>query len=101
MGMMGKLKEAQQSAEDMKSRLNTVFVTGESPDGLVKVVLTANKEIKDIKLVDDLLADKDELTDMLIIALNRALEKASQVAEEETKAAMKDVLPPGLDRFMK
>ena len=33
MGMMGKLKEARENAEEVKKRLDTVFVTGESPDG--------------------------------------------------------------------
>ncbi len=65
------------------------------------MVITANKEVKDIQLADDLLQDKEELTDLLLVAINRGLEKATSVAEEETKAAMKDMLPPGLDRFMK
>ena len=101
MGMMGKLKEAQENAEEVKKRLDTVYVTGESPDGQVKVVLSANKEIKDIQVSDELLADKEELTDMLVSAINRGLEKAGQVAEQETKSAMKDMLPPGLDGFLK
>ena len=101
MGMMGNLKEAQQQAEEVKKRLDTVYVTGESPDGQIRVVLSANKSIQDITISDSLLEDKDELTDMMISAVNRGLEKATQVADQETKAAMKDMIPPGLDQFMK
>ena len=101
MGMMGKLKEARENAEEVKKRLDSVYVNAESPDGQVTVILSANKELKDIKLADELLQDKEELTDMLLIALNRGLEKAAAVADQETKAAMKDMLPPGLDQFLK
>ena len=100
MGMMGKLKEAQQEAEEVKKRLDSVYLTGESHDAKIRVVITANKEVKDVIIADDVLADKGELSDLLVIALNRGLEKATQLAEQETKAAMKDMLPPGMDRFM-
>ena len=101
MGMMGKLKEAQSQAEEVKKRLDTVYVTERSPDGKINVILTANKELKEVQIDDALMSDKEELTDMLISALNRGLEKASKVAEQETKASMKDVIPPGLDQFLK
>jgi len=101
MGMMGKLKEAQQEAEEVKKRMDSVYVTGESTDGHVKVVISANKQVKDVSIAEHLLADKEELTDLLVVALNHGLEKAGTFAERETKAAMKDMLPPGLDGFMK
>ena len=44
--MMGKLKEAQEKVEATKKRLDTVLIDENSSDGLLKITLTANREIK-------------------------------------------------------
>ncbi|HBK71295.1 MAG TPA: nucleoid-associated protein, YbaB/EbfC family [Flavobacteriaceae bacterium] len=101
-GMMEKLKEAQQKIEETKARLNTVLVDGESGNGKVKVTVTANREIRNIDINDELLKDSDELEDYLVIALNNALEKANEINEAEMAAAAKGGMPdiPGLDMLM-
>jgi len=103
MGMMGKLKETQKKVEETKARLNTVLVDEQSADGLLKVTLTANREIKSISIDDSLLEDKEQLEDYLILTLNKAIEKATKVNETELAAVAKEGMPniPGLDSFMK
>ncbi|MEO2053386.1 YbaB/EbfC family nucleoid-associated protein [Flagellimonas beolgyonensis] len=103
MGMMGKLKETQKKVEATKERLNTVLVDEQSTDGLLKVTLTANREIKSISIDDSLLQDKEHLEDNLILTLNKAIAKATQVNETELAAVAKEGMPniPGLDSFMK
>ena len=78
MGMMGKIKETQKKVEETKGRLNTVMIDEESSDGLLKITLTANREIKSIAIDDSLLEDKEQLEDYLIITLNKAIEKATK-----------------------
>ncbi len=99
--MMAKLKEAQAKIEETKARLNTIMVEGESGNGKIKVTVSANREIRSIMINDELLKDKDELEDYLIIALNNGLDKANSINEAEMAAAAKDGLPdiPGLDMF--
>lgn len=101
MNMMGKLKETQQKVEDTKKRLDTVLIDESSHDNLVKVTLTANRTIKSITIADDLLADKEELEDYLVLTLNKAIDKATKVNEAELAAVAKEGLPniPGLDMF--
>ena len=55
MGMMGKIKETQKKVEATKERLHTVMIDEASSDGLLKVTLTANREIKSISIDDSLL----------------------------------------------
>jgi len=100
-GMMGKLKEAQQKIKETKERLHTVLVEGVSCDGKIKVTVTANREIRDIKIADDLVNEKEALEGYLVIALNNALKKANNINEAEMAAAAKDGLPniPGMDMF--
>lgn len=101
MGMMGKLKETQKKVEETKQRLNHVLVNEQSNDGKVKVTITANRTIKSIAIDDALLLDKEMLEDYLILTLNKAIEKATNVNEAELAAVAKEGLPniPGLDMF--
>ncbi len=103
MGMMGKLKETQEKVKATKERLNTVMVDETSPDGHLRVTLTANREIKSIEIDDSLLQDKEQLEDYLILTLNKAIEKATQVNETELGAVAKEGMPniPGMDSFFK
>jgi DNA-binding protein YbaB len=73
MGMMGKLKETQQNGRN-KKRLDTVLVDEQSTDGLLKVTITANRTIKSVTIADDLLQDKEQLEDYMILVMNKASE---------------------------
>ena len=101
MGMMGKLKETQKKVEETKKRLNTVLVDEKSNDNLLQVTLTANREIKSINIDDALLKDKEQLEDYLILTLNKAITKATEVHETEVAAVAKDGMPniPGMNMF--
>ncbi|PKA84031.1 hypothetical protein ATE92_2201 [Ulvibacter sp. MAR_2010_11] len=101
MGMMGKLKETQKKVEETKKRLDTVLIDAQSSDGLVKVTLTANRTFKKIAIDDVLLKDKEQLEDYLILTLNKAIEKATNVHETEIAAVAKEGMPniPGMDLF--
>ncbi len=103
MGMMGKLKETQAKVEATKKRLDTVLVEEQSSDGLLQVTLTANREVKSIRLDDSLLQDKEQLEDYLVITLNKAIAKATSVNEAELGAVAKEGMPniPGMDALFK
>ena len=103
MGMMGKLKATQQKVEATKKRLDTVSLEESSPEGRVKVIITANRTIKEIQIDDSLLNDKVQLEDFLILAVNKAIESATQVNETELAAVAKEGMPnlPGMDNLFK
>lgn len=101
MGMMGKLKETQAKVEATKKRLDTVLIDEQSSDDLLKVTITANRTIKSIQIDDELLQDKEQLEDYLILTLNKAIERATKVHETEIAAVAKEGMPniPGMDMF--
>ncbi len=101
MGMMGKLKETQKKVEETKQRLHSVLIDEKSSDNLLNVTVTANREIKAIEISDDLLEDKEQLEDYLILTLNKAIKRAGEVHETEVGAVAKDGMPniPGMDMF--
>ena len=101
LGMMGKLKETQEKVAQTKERLNTVLIDEQNSEGTIKVTLTANREIKNISIAEELLSDKEQLEDYLVITLNKAIARATTVNETELAAVAKEGMPniPGLDNM--
>lgn len=103
MGMMGKLKETQEKVEATKKRLDTVYLQESSSDELLQVSITANRVLKEIKIDDSLLSDKEQLEDYLVLTINKAIENATKVNETELAAVAKEGMPniPGMDSLFK
>jgi len=98
--MFGKISEMKEKMETIKQGLNNIDVTGQSPDGRVKVLMTANKAVKNVDIEPALITaeNAEELEDLLIVAINRAIETAEETAQEKIKSATAGMLPniPGL-----
>ena len=92
--MFEKLMAAQQQAEEIKKRLDTVSVYGEVEGGAIKITATANKAITSVEIDEEFYkkADKEELEELLLTAINKALTQADQVSATEMQAATKDML---------
>ncbi len=103
MGMMGKLKETQRKIEETKKRLDTILIDEQSNDGALKVTFTASGKLQSISIDNSLLEDKEQLEDYLIVTLNKAIEKASKVNQDELDAVTKVDMPmiPGMDELFK
>lgn len=64
----------------------------------IHVTANANREIVNISIDKEKidLSDTEQLEDLLLITINRALEKAGEKEAEESQRLMQDMLPPGL-----
>jgi DNA-binding protein YbaB len=59
--------------------MSTVLHDEKSSDGLVNItVTTVDRQIKTIDIADELLEDKEQLEDYLILNLNKALNRAAE-----------------------
>lgn len=92
--MFDKLMAAQQMAEEIKKRLDTISVTGEAEGGAIKVTTTANKLITAIEIDDTFYREneREALEELLLTATNNALKQAEQVSTAEMQSATKDML---------
>lgn len=92
--MFDKLMAAQQKAEEIKKRLDQVMVMGEAEGGAIKVTATANREVTDVSIDSAFLAnaDKEELEELLTVAINHAMKQAENVSQTEMQGAAKDML---------
>ncbi|MDJ1481603.1 YbaB/EbfC family nucleoid-associated protein [Cytophagaceae bacterium YF14B1] len=101
MNMFGKVKEMQAKLKEAQDNLVKVQATGESGGGMVKVIVNGKKQVLKLDIDNDLLkpSDKEMLQDLIIAAMNKALEEVEEKAREELKKATQGTLPniPGLD----
>ena len=93
--------EAQQKA--MREKLAEFIVESEAGDGAIKISANANREITNISIDPTFLknAEAEELEDLLLVAINRALNSSLEKEAAETQQLLKDMMPPGLDGFFK
>ena len=85
--------QAQQKAGEMKIRLDAITVTGTAEGGKITVTANANKVIKSVAIADELFneGDKEQLEELLVIAINKAMEQADNISQSEMAAMTKDM----------
>jgi nucleoid-associated protein EbfC len=101
LNMMGKIKEAQARLKQMKENLGTLTVTGESGGGMVKATVNGNRQVLKIEIEESLVkpTDKDMLQDLIVAAINKAMQEVDALIKEELKKNTEGLIPniPGLD----
>lgn len=98
MKMLGQLQESQRKVEEAKTRMANEFITENTSDNLLNVKVSKNGRVKELIINDELLEDKEQLVDYLILTLNKALDKAQVQYDSEIEKVAKSGLPkiPGM-----
>jgi len=86
--------EAQQKAGEAKKRLDAITVSGSVEDGKITVTANANKVIQSVNIDAEFLkdADKEELEELLVTAINKAIAQADNVSQSEMAAITQSML---------
>ena len=88
------MQEMQKKLEESKQRLAEATIEGEAGSGLVRVVLAGNRQLKKLEINTDLKEmEKEDLEDLLVVAMNRAMEKADQLNEREMAQSAMSFMP--------
>ena len=96
-GLMKQAQQMQDNLKKMQEQLALVEVEGQSGAGLVKVLITCRNEIKRVTIDPSLVGeDRDMLEDLVVAAVNDALRRAEQTAQERMGSVTSGLpLPPG------
>lgn len=99
--MMGKMKEVQAKMQEAQESLQFITVTSESGAGLVKAKVNGQKKLISLEIDESLLnkEDKEMVADLVVAAVNKAMNEAGEKAKDELKCKTEGLLPniPGLD----
>ena len=96
MGMMGKINSFKDKFSDLKSELDGEIFTTTSNDGKVKITMSKLATVKDIELAEGM--EKEEIEDLVVMTLNKALEQVKNDAIDRAKKTAQENLPniPGM-----
>jgi len=94
-GMGNMMKQAQMMQANMQkvqAELAITEVEGLASNGMVKVIMTCNNEVKRVHIDETAMDDKETLEDLILIALKDARAKA----EATSTSRMSSVMPAGM-----
>lgn len=102
-GMMKQMQAMQQKMDKVNAELANKFVESESGGGMVKVKANGKQQIVSVKIDPQLIADNDleMMEDLIVAAINKAIEDAGKLSQDEMKKVYAGVMPniPGMDKF--
>lgn len=97
--LFGKMMEMQQKMAEAQEALAEKTVTAEAGGGMVSVTADGRGRVTAIKMEREVIdpEDTEMLEDLLVAGINKALEEAEQMREDEMRKTAGTMLPPGLD----
>lgn len=86
-------------AEELQQKMARLQITGEAGAGMVKVTVSGDGNVKNVKIEPSLLSpnDRDMLEELLIAAINEAQNKARDAMAHEMKSLAGSI--PGLEKM--
>ncbi len=83
-GMMQQLQQMQKKMEEAQAKLAEELVTATTGGGAIKIVMTGDQKCKSVEISPDFLKDADAemLQDMILSAVNMALDESRALQEK-------------------
>jgi DNA-binding YbaB/EbfC family protein len=101
MKMLGKMKEVQAKVKEAQDKLEFITTSAESGAGMVKATVNGKKQVVALEIDKDIITPDDSqmMKDLIIAAVNKALEDVDIKAKEELRKSTEGIIPdiPGMD----
>ena len=96
--MMKQMQKMQEKMAKAQEELAGITVEGSSGGGMVKAVANGNRELLQLKIEKEVIdpEDSEMLEDLIIAAINQAMENAQQASEEHLQKVTSGMIPGGL-----
>jgi len=99
--MFGKMREMQSKLKEVQENLDHITAEGESGGGMVKAIVNGKKKVISVTIEESLMTPKDKVMvqDLVVAAINIALQNVELKSSEEIKKTTEGIIPniPGLD----
>jgi DNA-binding YbaB/EbfC family protein len=101
MKMMGKMKEVQARMKEAQDNLVKISAHGESGGGMVKATVNGKKQVIALDIDVTILKADDKIIvqDLVVAAVNKALDEVEVLSREAIRKSTEGLLPniPGMD----
>jgi DNA-binding YbaB/EbfC family protein len=97
MKMMRQVQQMQEKMNKVQVELETDTVEGTAGGGAIRVVATGTQKVMSVTIEPAAVSDTEMLQDLVVAAVNEAMEKSKQLAASKMQAVASGLgLPPGL-----
>jgi nucleoid-associated protein EbfC len=96
--MFQQMQRLQQEMTKAQEALGGITAEGSAGGGIVTAVVNGKQQLRSIKIDPEAIAsgDKEMLEDLVVAAVNQALEKSQDLARDEMQKVGNGLLPGGL-----
>ena len=84
-GMMQKAKQMQEDMEIVQKEIKSLTCEGVSASGALKIEMNGDYKVTNIFIDETIMSDKDMLEDLIMMAVNDASSKISEISKEKMK----------------
>ena len=97
MKMLQQVKQMQDRMSKVQAELETETVEATAGGGAVRVVASGTQKVMSVTIDPEAASDTEMLQDLVVAAVNEAMEKSKQLAASKMQAVASGLgLPPGL-----
>jgi DNA-binding YbaB/EbfC family protein len=95
--MLSKLQQLQEQMAKVQEDLSAKSVSAESGGGMVKVTVNGKQQVIKVEIEKEVIDpnEREMLEDLIVAAVNRAIERSKELADTTMNDAAKSFLPPG------
>ncbi|NTU54445.1 MAG: YbaB/EbfC family nucleoid-associated protein [Chlorobiaceae bacterium] len=92
--MMKQLKDAGEKMQDVQKQLEKLVSEGESGGGMVRAKVNGRQKLLELTIDPEIMDDVDMVQDLVVAAVNNALESSAQLAQNEISKAAGGMINP-------
>ena len=81
--MMKQIQQAGEKMQDVQKQLEKIVAYGEAGGGMVKVSVSGKQKVLTLAIDPDIMDDPEMVQDLVLAAVNNALDEAARLAQEE------------------
>ncbi len=97
MGMLKQVQQMQAKMAQVQTELESATVEASAGGGVVTAVVSGAQKVISVTIAAEVIGDADMLPDLVVAAVNEALDKSREMAAQKMQAITAGLgLPPGL-----
>ena len=92
--MMKQIQQAGEKMQDVQKQLEKIVAHGEAGGGMVKVTVSGKQKVLSLTIDPDIIDDTERVQDLVLAAVNNALDEAGRLGQEEISKVTGGMMNP-------